>query len=55
MMHDGMGSMMARMMGLGLLGWTLVVPLLVTILVVLFRAISDRDGDGNRGSGDANG
>jgi hypothetical protein len=40
MMHDGMGSMMAWMMGLGLLGWTLVVALLVTILVVLIRLLN---------------
>jgi hypothetical protein len=40
MMHDGMGSMMAWMMGFGLLGWTLVVALLVTILVVLLRLLS---------------
>ena len=43
MMDGGMGSMMAWMMGIGLLGWTLVVALLVTILVVLVRLL-------NRGS-----
>jgi hypothetical protein len=46
-MHDGMGSMMAWMMGLGMLGWVLVVALLVTILVVLIRLLSrseSRDG-----------
>ena len=40
MMHDGMGSMMAWMMGIGLLGWVLVIALLVTILVVLVRLLS---------------
>jgi hypothetical protein len=40
MMHDGMGSMMAWMMGLGLLGWVLVIALLVTILVVLIRLLN---------------
>jgi uncharacterized membrane protein len=36
MMMDGsMGGMMAWMMGLGLLGWVLVVALLVTILILL--------------------
>jgi hypothetical protein len=47
MMHDGMGSMMAWMMGIGLLGWVLVIALLVTILVVVVRLLSrsePRDG-----------
>lgn len=39
-MHDGMGSMMAWMMGLGMLGWVLVIAVLVTILVVLIRLLS---------------
>jgi uncharacterized membrane protein len=38
MMMDGeMGSMMGWMMGLGLLGWVVVIALLVAILVVLIR------------------
>src|SRR6266849_9987984 len=41
-MMDGMGSMMAWMMGLGLLGWVLIVALLVAILVVLVRLLSGR-------------
>lgn len=39
MMDGGMGGMMAWMMGLGLLGWVLVVALLVTILVVVVRLL----------------
>ena len=38
-MMDGMGSMMAWMMGIGLLGWVLVIALLVTIVVLLFRLV----------------
>ena len=41
---DGMSSMMGWMMGLGLLGWVLVIALLVTIvflLVRLLRSITD--------------
>ena len=41
-MMDGMGSMMAWMMGLGLLGWVLVIALLVTILVVVVRLLTGR-------------
>src|SRR5712691_3283077 len=41
-MMDGMGSMMAWMMGLGLLGWVLIVALLVAILVVLVRLLTGR-------------
>jgi hypothetical protein len=37
MMHGDMGSMMAWMMGLGLLGWVLVIALLIAILAVLIR------------------
>jgi hypothetical protein len=43
MMDGGMGSMVAWMMGLGLLGWVLVVALLVTILIVLVRVLSRGD------------
>lgn len=38
-----MGSMMAWMMGLGPLGWVLVIALLVTILIVLVRVLSRGD------------
>jgi hypothetical protein len=41
-MMDGMGSMMAWMMGLGLLGWVLIVALLIAILVVLVRLLTER-------------
>ena len=41
-MMDGMGSMMAWMMGLGLLGWVLIVALLVAILVVLVQMLTGR-------------
>lgn len=50
---DGMGSMMSWMMGLGLLGWVLVIALLVTIVVLLVQLVkrsgprgSDRAGRG---------
>ena len=39
---DGMGSMMAWMMGLGLLGWVLITALLVAILVALVRLLTER-------------
>jgi hypothetical protein len=45
MMDGGMGSMMAWMMGIGLLGWVLVIALLVTILVVLVRALNRPSGE----------
>jgi hypothetical protein len=45
MMHDGMGSMMIWMMGIGLLGWVLVIALLVTILVVLVRSLNRPSGE----------
>lgn len=38
----GMGWMMAWMMGLGLLGWVLVIGLLATIAVVLVQMLSRR-------------
>ncbi len=41
-MMDGMGSMMAWMMGLGLLGWVLIIALLVAILVALVRLLTER-------------
>lgn len=43
MMDGGMGSMMAWMMGFGLLAWVVVIGLLIAILVVLVRLL-------NRGS-----
>ena len=46
-MMDGMGPMMGWMMGLGLLGWVLVIALLVTSLVVLVKILK-RDGPGPR-------
>jgi hypothetical protein len=36
---DGMGSMMGWMMGLGLLGWVLVIVLLVAIVVLLVQLV----------------
>jgi hypothetical protein len=47
-MMDGMGSMMSWMMGLGLLGWVLVIALLVTILVVLIQLLNRGRGDRGR-------
>ena len=41
---DGMGSMMGWMMGLGALGWVLVIALLVTVLVVLVQVLTSRGG-----------
>ena len=35
-----MGSMMAWMMGFGLLGWVLVIALLVTIVFLLVRLLN---------------
>jgi uncharacterized membrane protein len=40
MMDGGMGSMMGWMMGVGLLGWVLVIALLVTIVFLLIRLLS---------------
>ena len=42
-MMDGMGSMMTWMMGVGLLGWVLVIALLATIVVLLFRLVGAQD------------
>lgn len=38
-----MGSMMGGMMGLGLLGWVLVIGLLVAIVVLLWRLVMRLD------------
>jgi uncharacterized membrane protein len=52
MMNGGMDSMMGWMMGLGLLGWALVVALLVTILILLARWVSGgRSKDEGQSSG----
>jgi hypothetical protein len=40
MMDGDMGSMMAWMMGFGLLGWVVVIGLLIAILVVLVRLLN---------------
>jgi uncharacterized membrane protein len=46
MMDGGMASMMGWMMGFGLVGWVLVIALLVTIVVLLLRLLSQhRTGD----------
>ena len=45
---DGMGSMMGWMMGLGLLGWVVVIALLVAIVVLLVRLVN-RTGSDDRG------
>ena len=42
-MDGGMGSMMAWMMGIGLLGWVLVIALVATIVVLLLRLVSRED------------
>lgn len=39
---DGMSSLMAWMMGLGLLGWVLVIALLVTIVILLVELVKRR-------------
>jgi uncharacterized membrane protein len=40
MMNGGLHSMMGWMMGIGLIGWVLVIALLVTIVVLLVRLLS---------------
>jgi hypothetical protein len=53
MMDGGMGSMMNSimgcMMGIGALGWVLVIALLVAILVTLVRLLSERKSSGGHG------
>jgi uncharacterized membrane protein len=51
-MKDGMSSMMGWMMGFGLLGWVLVIALLVTIVVLLARLLSDRQSRDRRQNSD---
>jgi hypothetical protein len=48
MMNGGMDSMMPMMwvMGLGLVGWMLVIGLLVAILIVLVRLLHRLPGGG---------
>ena len=46
---NGMGSMMGWMMGLGLLGWVLLVGFLVAIVVLLWRLASRLDHGGHDG------
>lgn len=48
MMDGGMGPMMDSMMGIGLLGWVLVIALLVAILVVLVRLLNERRSSGGQ-------
>jgi uncharacterized membrane protein len=40
MMNGSMDSMMGWMMGIGLLGWVLVIALLVTIIFFLVRLLA---------------
>jgi uncharacterized membrane protein len=51
-MMDGMRSMMGWMMGFGLVGWVLVIALLVTIVVLLARLLSDRQSRDRRQNSD---
>ena len=51
MMNGGMMEGMGWMMGLGLLGWVLVIALLVTIVVLLARLLSQ--GRSKEGPSDA--
>lgn len=54
MMDGGMGSMMNStmgwIMGIGLLGWVLVIALLVTIVFLLVRLLSRTEPKGGRSS-----
>ena len=48
---QGMGPMMGWMMGLGLIGWLVVIALVVTIVVLLvqiLRRTGPRDRPGSR-------
>lgn len=40
----GMGTMMTWMMGIGMLGWVLVIALLFTLVFVLVRFLTERSG-----------
>ena len=46
MMNGMMDSMMGWMMGIGLLGWVLVIALLVTIVFLLVRLLAGADRQG---------
>jgi dolichyl-phosphate-mannose--protein O-mannosyl transferase len=46
MMDGDMGSMMAWMMGFGLIGWVIVIGLLIAILVVLVRLLARQSASG---------
>ena len=50
MMSGGMDSMMGWMMGIGLLGWVLVIALLVTIVFLLVGLVSPEDRGKERSS-----
>ena len=53
-MMDGMGSMMAWMMGLGFLGWVFFIVLLAIIVVVvvqIVRRAAPRERSGSRPPG----
>ena len=47
-MDGGMGSMMGWMMGLGLLGWLLVIAALVTIAILVVRLLKREYREGRR-------
>ena len=51
-MMDGMDSMMAWMMGFGLLAWVLIIALLATIVVLLIRLVSRMRAHPPSGGGD---
>jgi uncharacterized membrane protein len=46
MMNGMMDSMMGWMVGIGLLGWVLVIALLVTIVFLLVRLLARADRQG---------
>ena len=54
-MMDGMGSMMGWMMGLGLLGWVLIIALLVAILFVVVQILKRSKSENRRGTSTAPG
>ena len=50
MMNGGMDSVMGWMMGIGSLGWVLLIALLVVIVFLLVRLVSREDRGGERDS-----
>ena len=50
MMNGGMDSVMVWMMGIGPLGWVLLIALLVVVVFLLVRLVSREDRDSERGS-----